>query len=88
MQKELERVKRQLIVQKRKNQQLAEMVQGNPRFHSPKLSQLNTLTSESHDNTDADLGPESEELDEEPSAMQFSNAVSTGFLTLHYLAIM
>ena len=64
------------------------MVQGNPCFHSPKLSQLNTLTSESHDNADADLGPESEELDEEPSAMQFSNAVSTGFLTLHYLAIM
>jgi len=64
------------------------MVQGNPHFCNPKLPQLNSLTSESHDDADADLGPESEELDKEPSAMQFSNAVSTGFLTLHYLAIM
>ena len=38
--------------------------------------------SDSHGDMDADWGPESEELDEEPSAMQFSNAVSTRCLKL------
>ena len=38
---------------------------------------LMLLTPESHGDIDADLGLESEEMDEEPSAMQFSTAVGT-----------
>jgi len=82
LQKELENLKRQLATQKRKNQKLAEMVQGNSCFRNLKASWLNPLMSESHDDVDEGSGPESEEPDEEPSAMQFSNAVGTSFWTL------
>ena len=71
LQKELDSLRWQLTQQKRKNQKL----RGNSRFYNLKVSWLNPLTSELHDDADEGSGPESEEPDEEPSAMQFLNAV-------------
>jgi len=75
--KEVERLKRQLAQQKRQNQKLVEFVHGNTRFCDHRKLLLTFLAPESHGDVDADLSLESEEMDDEPSAMQFSTAVGT-----------
>ena len=76
--KEVERLKKKLAQQKQNNQKLAEFIQGMSHFCSHRETCLTLLTQESHSDVDtADLSLESEEMDDEPSAMQFSTAVST-----------
>ena len=74
-QQELDRLKRRLGQEKRKNQKLAELIQGDPCFRNHRAPTLRYLAPDSHGEIGDFSDPESEEPDEVPSAVQFSTAV-------------